>query len=302
MSLIGETPSGVGGPAAGDLIKEGSDAGFMADVIEASRVQPVIVDFWATWCGPCKQLTPTLEKAVKAAGGAVKLVKIDVDRNPVYAGQLRVQSIPTVYAFVDGKPVDGFMGAVPESQIKTFIERLAGPPGGSEVEDILALAKESLELGDAGGAAQAFAEVLRLDPENLTAIGGLARVYLNGGDVERAREVSDMAPAGARNPDLESVRAALALAEAAPSETAGLEQRLAQNPEDHEARLELASALAATGHFGEAIDHLLAIIERDRDWNDGAARKQLLTVFEAAGPVAEVTKAGRRRLSSILFS
>jgi len=302
MSLIGEPTGKTGGMAAGDLIKEGSDAGFAADVIEASKVQPVIVDFWATWCGPCKQLTPALEKAVAAANGAVRLVKIDVDKNPVFAGQLRVQSIPTVYAFVDGKPVDGFMGAVPESQLKAFIDRLAGPPRASETDEILALAKESLDVGDTGGAAQAFAQVLQLDPSNLAAIGGLARVYLNAGDAERAREIADMAPADARNGDLDSVRAALALAESAPSETTAFEHRLVENPDDHEARLALAGALAGQGRFDQAAGHLLTIIERDRDWNDGAARKQLLTVFEAAGPASEVTRQGRRRLSSILFS
>ncbi|HZZ34664.1 MAG TPA: co-chaperone YbbN [Caulobacteraceae bacterium] len=302
MSLIGESAEAAAGKPPGDLIKEGSDAGFAADVIEASKVQPVIVDFWATWCGPCKQLTPALEKAVTAAKGTVKLVKIDVDKNPVFAGQLRVQSIPTVYAFVDGRPVDGFTGAVPESQLKAFIDRLAGPPAASEVDEILAMAKESLELGDTGGAAQAFAQVLQLDPANLTAIGGLARVYLNSGDAERAREVSDMAPADAKNADLESVRAALALAEAAPSGTAEFEQRLARNADDHEARLELAKALAGQGRFDKAADELLTILSRDREWNDGAARKQLLTVFDAAGPTSEVAKQGRRRLSSILFS
>src|ERR1700753_4330813 len=164
--MLGKTDSA---PAKADLIKEGSDASFAADVIDASRTQPVIVDFWATWCGPCRQLTPALEKAVLAAKGAVKLVKIDVDKNPGYAGQLRVQAIPTVYAFVDGRPVDGFMGALPDSQVKAFIDKLIGPQGPSEVDDILALAKESLDLGDLGGAAQAFAEVLRLEPENVKA-------------------------------------------------------------------------------------------------------------------------------------
>ena len=299
MSLIGESPSA---NAAADLIKEGSDKTFVADVIEASKIQPVIVDFWATWCGPCRQLTPALEKAVKAAKGAVKLVKIDIDKNPVFAGQLRVQSVPTVYAFVDGKPVDGFTGAVPESQLKAFIDRLAGPADDSEVDELLAMAKESLDLGDTGGAAQAFAQVLQLEPENLSAIGGLARCYLAGGDTERAGEVVAMAPPGAKNADLESVRAALALAAAAPSETAEFERRVAADPDDHEARLELAKALAGKGSLGAAVDHLLDLIGRDREWNDGAARAQLLTVFEAAGQTSDITRQGRRRLSSILFS
>jgi putative thioredoxin len=299
MSLIGATAKSA---PAGDLIKDGTDATFAADVLEASREQPVIVDFWATWCGPCKQLTPALEKAVTAAKGAVKLVKIDVDKNPVYAGQLRVQSIPTVYAFVDGRPVDGFMGALPDSQVKAFIDKLAGPAGPSDTDQLLAMAKESLDVGDVGGAAQAYAQILQAEPDNLAAIGGLARCYLDGGDLERAREVADMAPADARNADLDSVRAALKLAEAAPSETAEFEHRLATNPDDHEARLEFAKALAGRGDLQGAADQLLMIIERDRTWNDEAARKQLLTVFEAAGMASDVAKQGRRRLSAILFS
>jgi len=288
-------------PAA-DLIKEGTDASFVADVIEASKTQPVIVDFWATWCGPCKQLTPALEKAVLAAKGAVKLVKIDVDKNPGFAGQLRVQSIPTVYAFVDGRPVDAFMGAVPESQLKAFIDKLVGPVGPSEVAQILDMAKESLDLGDIGGAAQAYAQALQMEPENVKAIAGLARCYLSGGDTERATEVVQMAPEGAKDVDLDGIKAALALAAEGQAETGGLEQRLARDPDDHEARFELAKALAGRGDFAQAADHLLTIIARDRAWNDEAARKQLLTVFEAAGPTSEVAKQGRRRLSSILFS
>jgi putative thioredoxin len=299
MALIGET---LPGAAPSDLIKEGSDAGFMADVIEASKIQPVIVDFWATWCGPCRQLTPALEKAVKAAKGAVKLVKIDVDKNPVYAGQLRVQSIPTVYAFADGKPVDGFMGALPDSQVKAFIDKLIGVPPPSEVDELLAMAKESLDLGDMGAAAQAYAQALELEPDNLAAIGGLARRHLAAGDIERATEVAALAPAGARNADLDSVRAALILAAAAPSDTADAEKRLAADPDDHEARLELAKALAGKGNLQEASDLLLDLLARDRDWNDGAARAELLTVFEAAGPTSDVAKHGRRRMASILFA
>jgi putative thioredoxin len=301
MSLIGETQAA--GP--GDLIKEGSDAGFGKDVIEASKAQPVIVDFWATWCGPCKTLGPALERAVVAAKGKVKLVKIDIDKNPVFAGQLRVQSIPTVYAFVDGRPVDGFQGAIPESQVKAFIEGLAkagGGAAGSEIDALVAMGKESLELGDIGGAAQSFAQALEAEPDNVAAIGGLAKAYLAGGDTERAAEVAAMAPDDAKNPDLESVRAALALAKDAPSDTAAFEQRLAKDPADHEARLEYAKALAGRGQFAESVDQLLQIIAAERDWNDQSARKQLLTVFEAAGPASDVARQGRRRLSSILFS
>jgi putative thioredoxin len=299
--MLGETAPN---PAKSDLIKEGSDDGFLADVIEASKTQPVIVDFWATWCGPCKQLTPALEKAVTAAKGAVKLVKIDVDKNPAFAGQLRVQSIPTVYAFKDGKPVDGFTGAVPESQIAAFIDKLVGPTGPSDIDLLLETAKADLEAGDVGAAAQAYAEALQAEPDNLKAIAGLARCYLIGGDHERAQEVADMAPADAKDIDLLSVRAALALAAEAPdeTETKALQAKIAADPSDLQARFDLAKALAANGKLDEASDQLLDIIARDRAWNDEAARKQLLTVFEAAGQMSEVAKAGRRRLSSILFS
>ena len=302
MSLIGETTTAPSAPLPADLIKDGSDAGFMADVIEASKTQPVIVDFWATWCGPCKQLTPSLEKTVRAAKGKVKLVKIDVDKNPVFAGQLRVQSIPTVYAFADGKPVDAFMGAVPDSQLKAFVDKLLAFAPASEIDEILAYAKEALEAGDTGGAAQAFAEALQMEPENLVAIGGLARCYLAGGDVERAGEVAAMAPANAKNADLESVRAALALAAAAPADASGAEAKIAANPDDHEARFDYAKSLAASGKLQAAADQLLDLIARDREWNEGAARAQLLTVFEAAGPMSDVAKQGRKRLSSILFA
>ena len=287
-----------------DLIKDGSDAGFMADVIAASKVQPVLVDFWATWCGPCRTLTPMIEKAVRAAGGAVKLVKIDVDKNPAYAGQLRVKSIPTVYAFVDGQPVDGFQGAVPESQLKAFIEKLTGgESANSDVEQLMSLGEESLSLADHGGAAQAFAQVLTLEPANEKAIAGMAQVYLADGDVDQARQTIAMAPQDSKEPTVQSLRARLALASAAPAGASPeLEARVAADPADHQARYDLSLAQAAAGELKAAVDSLLAIVTADRDWNDQAARKQLLVVFEAAGPASDIARDGRRRLSSILFA
>jgi len=300
MSLVDPTtPAGTD-----DLIVDGTDADFMEQVIAQSRTQPVIVDFWATWCGPCRTLTPALEKQVRAAGGAVKLVKIDVDKNPAYAGQLKVQSIPTVYAFVNGQPVDGFQGAVPESQIKAFIEKLSGgASGNSDVEQLLALGEESLGLDDFGGAAQAFAHVLTIEPDNETAIAGMARVYLAGGDADQARQTLAMAPAETRNAAVISLRAQLALASAAPTgETAALEAALRANPADHQARYDLSLAQAASGDLKGAVTSLLDIVQADLEWNEQAARKQLLVVFEAAGLSSDIARDGRRRLSSILFA
>lgn len=287
-----------------DLIKDGSDAGFMADVVEASKSQPVLVDFWATWCGPCRTLTPMLEKAVRAAGGAVKLVKIDVDKNPAYAGQLRVQSIPTVYAFINGQPVDGFQGAVPESQLKAFIDKLTGgTSANSDIEQLMSMGEESLSLNDLGGAAQAFAQVMTLEPGHEGAIAGMARVYLADGDPDQARQTLAMAPADSKNAQVQSIRAQLALASAAPAgASAELEARVAANPSDHQARYDLSLAQAAVGDLQGAVDSLLAIVAADREWNDQAARKQLLVVFEAAGAASEIARDGRRRLSSILFA
>jgi putative thioredoxin len=289
-------------PPPKDLIKDGTDAGFALDVIEESRKQPVIVDFWAPWCGPCKQLGPALEKAVLAAKGAVKMVKIDTDKHPHIAGQLRVQSIPTVYAFVDGKPMDGFTGAQPDSQLQAFIARLIGAPAESELDALLALAAESLALNDMGGAAQAYAEVLQIEPANVKALAGLARVYLNTGEVDQARQLAGMAPHDSKDPDLLGVRAALELSAAAPSDTADIESRLAADPADHQARFDLAAALAGRGRLDLAVDQLLRIVEQDREWNEQAARKQLLKVFEAAGITSDIAKSGRKRLSTLLFS
>ena len=286
-----------------DLIKEGADQSFMQDVIEASKTQPVIVDFWAPWCGPCRQLTPILEKQVKAAKGKVKLVKINIDENPGVAGQLGVRSIPAVYAFDKQRPVDGFAGALPESQIKLFIDRLTGAGDEEDINDLLAQAAESLKLGDIGGAAQGYASALQLDPENPKAIAGLARAYLAGGDSERAKEVLDMAPeAKANDPDIAGVRAALDFATESTGDVAKLEAKVAAQPADHEARLDLATALAGQGRMDDAVDHLIASIRADREWNDQAARKQLLKIIDAAGPASDLAKSARRKLSVILFS
>lgn len=291
-------------PTPDDLIKDGTDASFMADVVEASKSQPVLVDFWASWCGPCKQLTPVLEKSVRAAKGGVKLVKIDIDKNPAYAGQLRVQSIPTVFAFKDGQPVNAFQGALPESEVARFIASLTGEAAGpSDIDRLLELGQESLSLNDLGGAAQAFAQVLTLEPDNQPGIAGLALVYLADGDSDQARQTIAMAPADSKDPAVVSVRAQLALASSTPSaDTSALEAQLAADPGNHQARFDLAQSLAGGGDLKGAVDQLLTIVQADRDWNDQAARKQLLTIFDAAGANSDIARDGRRRLSSILFA
>ncbi|MGE3248687.1 MAG: thioredoxin [Hyphomonadaceae bacterium] len=291
-------------PAGGDPIKDGSDQGFMADVIQESQKQPVIVDFWAPWCGPCRQLGPALEKNVRAAKGKVKLVKINIDENPQIAGQLGVRSIPAVYAFQNGQPVDGFMGAVPESQIKLFIDRLSGAGNAEDIVELLKAGQESLALGDLGGAAQSYAMALQLDPENAKALAGMARCYIAGGEPEQARQlIESLTEDKQKDPDVAGVKAALELSSGADAGDANaLKAAVEQTPGDHQARFDLANALAARGDLSGAVDHLLAIVERDRAWNDEAARKQLVKIFEAAGPASDVAKSGRRRLSALLFS
>ncbi|TAJ29911.1 thioredoxin [Bosea sp. (in: a-proteobacteria)] len=297
----------VNGEAAGQpgLIKDTTTQGFRQDVIAESMQQPVLVDFWAPWCGPCKQLTPVIEKAVKDAKGKVKLVKMNIDEHPQIAGQLGIQSIPAVIAFRQGQPVDGFMGAQPESQVKAFIEKLAGPMGPGEVEELVAAAHEALQAGDAAGASELFAGALQLEPENLAAIAGFAKLHLDNGDIEGAKGILAMAPADkAQDPAIVAIRAAIELAEQAASlgDTAELEAKVAANPKDHQARFDLALALNARDRRDEAVDHLIAIIKADRGWNEDGARKQLLQFFEAWGPMDEASVGGRRKLSTLLFS
>ncbi|WP_298917044.1 thioredoxin [uncultured Algimonas sp.] len=294
------------------LVKDSSDVAFMADVIETSKDTPVVVDFWAPWCGPCKQLMPALERQVKAAAGKVKLVKINIDENPGVAGQLGVRSIPAVFGFKDGQPVDGFMGAQPESELSKFIARLSGDSDPKEeAQTLVARAHDSLTAGDPGGAAQDFAQALQLDPENGSALAGLARVYLEMGNRDMAVEMVESATGPlAEHPEVASIRSELSLGEGAPQADAAEEDTELRDAQaavdadatDLDARLVLAKALAARGQRGEAVDHLIYSIGRDRMHDDEAARRFLLTIFEAEGPESDVAIDGRRRLSSILFA
>lgn len=292
-------------PGTPVVIKDSSTAGFTKDVIEASNGALVLVDFWAPWCGPCKQLTPVLEKVVKSYGGRVQLIKINTDEHPGISGQLRVQSLPAVYAFRDGRPLDGFQGAQPESVIRALIDRLLGDDAGDDVAAVLAAGEEALDAGDLQGAAEAFAAVLQDDQQNVAALAGLAKCYVKSGDVVRAQQmIALIAPEARETPIVKSVEAALALAAQAskPDERPALQARLAANPADHEARFDLAVAMAARGEKAQALDHLLEIVRRDRKWNEDAARQQLVLLFEAWGPKDPLTDEGRRRLSSLLFS
>jgi putative thioredoxin len=291
--------------ASAALVKDATTQTFAKDVIEASKQGLVLVDFWADWCGPCKQLTPIIEKVVKTYKGKVRLVKVNVDQNTQIASQLRVQSLPTVYAFRDGRPVDGFMGAQPESAVKAFVDRLLGDDaGGAEIAEALKAGEQALETGDLQNAAEVFAAVLQEEPQNVQAIAGLARCYLKSGDIERAEQTLSLAPPEkAGSAAISSVKAAIALAQKADQagSTSELVAKVKAAPNDHQLRLDLAMAHAARGEKAEAIEQLLELFRRDRKWNDEAARKQMVQLFEAWGPKDPMTVEGRRRLSSLMF-
>ena len=290
--------------AAESVVKETTTQGFIKDVIEASKKQPVLVDFWAPWCGPCKQLTPILEKAVKSAKGKVKLAKMNIDEHPAIPGQMGIQSIPAVIAFSNGQPVDGFMGALPESQVMAFLERLTKGAVGAEERDLMKAADEALAACEPAGAANLYGQLLTQDSGNIAALAGLARCYVLSGALEQAKQTLAMVPEGKRNETaVAAARAALEVAEQAkavgPSDE--LEKKVATNPLDHQARFDLATALNAKGKRNEAANHLLEIVKRDRKWNDDGARKQLVQFFEAWGFTDPAAVEGRKRLSSSLF-
>lgn len=296
-------------PAAGDLIKDVSEATFMAEVVDASMTVPVIVDFWAPWCGPCKTLGPALEAAVTAAGGAVKMAKVNVDENQMIAGQMRVQSIPTVYAFWQGQPVDGFQGALPGSEIEAFVARVVEAAGGqvpdNGLADALVAAEEMLTEGDAASAAETFAAIAEQDPENAEAFAGLARSYLVLEQVDQAEAVINGVPeAISAAAEIEAVRAQIELARQAENAGPVAELRAAvdADPDNHQARLDLAQALHGADQVEEAVNELLELFRRDREWNDGAAKAQLFTIFDALKPNDPVVLNGRRKLSSLIFA
>jgi putative thioredoxin len=292
--------------AANAHIKDSTDQNFMTDVVEASNTQPVLVDFWAPWCGPCKTLTPTLEKVVNEQGGKVKLVKINTEEHPGVAGQMGVRSIPSVFAFDKGRPVNGFQGALPESQVRQFIQDvLGGTDGAKQLKEAIEQAEAAAQAGDIATAAQIYGAVIEAEPTNPAAIAGLARCYLANGDHDRARQILDMAPEDKVNdPAIKSVRTALDLMADAPldEDMASAKETVAAEPENHEARFELAEKLVAQGKNGAASDHLLTILEDNLDWGEGKAKAKLLEIFEAAGPKDPVTVDGRRRLGSLMFS
>ncbi|MFZ5691396.1 MAG: thioredoxin [Pseudomonadota bacterium] len=306
LQNFGEAPAAA--PAT-DLIADTTTQTFVKDVIEASKTRPVLVDFWAPWCGPCKQLTPVLEKVVKAAKGKLKLVKMNIDEHPPIfqqiAQQMGIQSIPAVLAFVNGQPIDGFLGALPEKQITEFVERLIKDRVGGEEKDMLAAAEAALADKDFAGAAELFAHVLQQDAGNIAALAGLARCYVGTGNIEQARKTLGMVPEAKQNDTaVAAARAAIELAEQTKDlgSVADLEARVAADPKDYQARFDLALALNAKGNREGAIDQLIEIVKRDRKWNDDGARKQLVQLFDAWGPTDDATVNGRKRLSSVLFA